>query len=138
MNQTEITALIEAEQRSAIVDELGALDAELAPFKQKQSRRDELAKIVRGWYAAEHPDLGFVIRGKRFIATLSAKELESTVDMKGAFKALGRVKFLQICGLTLKALQDNLAASIVAGLVSKARTGSRKLIVQPFDPPPGV
>jgi hypothetical protein len=126
----------QAALRSALVDEYGDLAAELAPFKHKQSRLDELAKIMRGWYAGEAAELPFTAAGERYQAVLGAKSVQSHIDITAAWRALGRKKFLLAASVTLKALEAFLQPEQLSALVTKERTGSRSLVVTPLPAQP--
>ena len=115
--------------RSAIVDEYGALVSQIAPWKQNLTRVEELAKIIRGWYAEKNGEEFFVETGARYQATLGVKQLQTRIDVPGAWKALGRKLFLQVATVTQKALEANLPVDALSALLAKERTGSRPLLV---------
>lgn len=117
--------------RRAIVDEYGDLQTALAPWRQKQARLEELAKIIRSWYADADAQVGASESGERFEAGLSAKKLSTSINILGVFKALGKKKFLEVASVTLKALESALPAAVLATLTTKERTGSRDLLVSP-------
>jgi hypothetical protein len=131
MNKAE-KELVSAELRRAIVDEYGALAVELAPWKKKDARFDELAKIIRGWYVDSDGEKSFVEVGEQYQATLGVKQLATRIDVKGAWRAMGRAKFLQACSVTIKALEQFLEADQVQGLLTKERSGSRPLLTSPL------
>ena len=115
--------------RAAIVDEYGTLAAEVMPWKQKVTRVEELAKIIRSWHAEDDAEATFTVSGKRYQAALGVKQLCTRIDIKEAWRAMGRKQFLLAATLTLKALEAHLPADKVATLVSKERTGTRSLQV---------
>jgi hypothetical protein len=57
------------------------------------------------------------------------KQLQTRIDIKSVWRALGRIKFLQVASVTQKALDANLQPDVIATLISKERTGSRPLLV---------
>jgi hypothetical protein len=118
--------------RESIVDEYGALVEELAPFKGKQSRVEELAKVIRSWFADADAELGAVATGTKYEAVLGAKQLTTLIGINAAFALLGKAKFLQAASLTMKALEAHLQPSALSSIISKARTGSRTLLVNPL------
>jgi hypothetical protein len=126
-----ITKAQEAEMRRAIVDEFGELEKELAPIGPKVKRYEELAKAIRSWYAYEDGTKAFTAAGGTYQVLLSEKQFESDVDVVLAAKALGRAKFMALASATLKLLKENLSATVLASVVTRTQTGSRKLIVGP-------
>ena len=119
-------------QRKKIVDEYGALDAELVPVRAKLRRSDELAKIIRSWHA-ETPEESVTSAGDRYKVVLSICGLQTRiVSMAGVYQALGHDRFLEHASVTLKALeQSGVDTAAIAALTTKERTGSRSLIAVP-------
>jgi hypothetical protein len=125
----------EALTRRAVVDEYGKLAAELAPWKPKQSRLDELAKIIRDWYADADAETPHTLTGELYQATVTAKGMQTIIDMGAVWRALGRTKFIAAVSVTLKALEAVMPASTLATVTAKTRTGSRSLSVSPVPVP---
>lgn len=128
MTKAEIKAA-ELEVRRKVVDEYGDLVAELAPWKQKLSRRDDLAKIIREWFSDSDAGVSHTIAGAKHEVVLGEKQLVTRIDTAKVWSMLGRQKFLEICSLTMKAIEAHLPAAALAVLVSKDRTGTRSLVV---------
>jgi hypothetical protein len=124
-----MTTKAEIAARRSVVDEYGYLVALLGPFQSKLTRRDELAKTIRSWYADESADEGFIANGERFDATVGPKGNQTIIDIEAAYKALGPKKFRDAATLTLKALEAALPAALVLAVTSKKRTGTRTLQV---------
>jgi hypothetical protein len=118
--------------RRSVVDEYGALAAELAPMKSKQSRFEDLAKTIRSWYVDANPDTGHTATGDLYQALLGAKGNVTVIDKMAAWKALGRAKFIAAATLTMKALEEALPPALVNAITRKEQTGSRSLNVQPL------
>ena len=53
-----------------LVDELGALERELAPFAMKILRIEALRKHIREHYALQPPEKRFTITARKFVAEL--------------------------------------------------------------------
>jgi hypothetical protein len=120
--------LARREQLAADVDELGALDKELAPFAAKVKRVEALRKAVRAAFADAPADEPCVATGQRFVIELGPRGEERAIHYPELWK-LGGVKLMrQIATCTLTAL-DAAAPAIAAAVTFKARTGHRSLKV---------
>jgi hypothetical protein len=115
--------------RAVVVDEIGSLTKELAPFKSKIARREELAKVCRSWAADTDAAEPFSVDGERFTVLLSPKGNETALNMVSVWTALGRKKFIQAASISLTALKLLLPEATIASLSSKEQTGSRTLTV---------
>jgi hypothetical protein len=124
--KTDRAAVVKA--RQAVVDEYGALDAELAPAKAKLRRFEELAKTIRGWHADSAPGLTIIERGETFQVVVGPKA-ETTI-LAPAFaicEVLGHERFLEIARTTLGELERTATAEQLDKLTRKDRIGSRSL-----------
>ena len=74
---------------AAIVDELGALDAELKPVAPKIARRDALRKKLREAFTEKSAELEYSVSGARFEAKLGPKGWENTVNTVKLAKVIG-------------------------------------------------
>ena len=113
-------------QFSAMADELGALERDMAPHQQKLARIEQLRKALRAACevaaAAE-----WKIEGARVVALLGAKANQSAVDYKKLVKTIGAPAFAKFATCTLGALENNVTPAIAASVVSSDRTGARPL-----------
>jgi hypothetical protein len=119
----------EIAQRMAVVDELGALDAQIAALGPKIRRAESLRKQVQGWADADFPaDQNVVFEGASFLAEASAKgNRREIADMEGVFKRLGRSKFFEVCQVALKRLDELLTAAEAAAVLKESRSGPRSV-----------
>ncbi len=112
--------------RAALVDELGALDAQIAPLEDLAKRAAEIRAKVRALYADESADQTFTTEGKKYLCTVGVCGNERRItSMPQVFASLGASKFMAACSFTLKKLDELLAPAEVALLVASARTGTR-------------
>ena len=124
MPKSRLTKEPKTDPVAAIVDELGALETELAPFAAKIARIETLRKALRACYADAPADQEFTAEGAEFAYLVGEKALERHItSMAAVYKAVGRAQFLARCGFALKHI-DELG---LGHLVEKARTGSRSL-----------
>jgi hypothetical protein len=114
----------------SMIDELGDLETEVAPYKAKLKRADALRAAIRGRYAGAPPDAVFVVDGDRFRAVISAKGNESVVDNAALYKLAGPKLFVEIASVSLKAITDKCGAAMLGAVVSIEQSGSRSLVVQ--------
>lgn len=108
-----------------LIDELGSIEKELAPFAGKIARREALRKEIR----AKAPDDQKQIEGERFIVTLGERGNETVVDYPALAKKIGFEKYAGFATATLKALAAHVAPGILAHFLRTEQTGSRSLKV---------
>lgn len=112
----------------AMVDELGALDSELAPLAPKISRAENLRKAIRAHFDQAPADQEQTAAGTKYDVLLGEKENASTVDVVKVAQIIGVQQTLAIASCTLKALKAFPSALVFA--VSYARTGTRPLTIR--------
>lgn len=112
---------------AAQVDELGALEKRLAPFKADLARIEELRKAVRAHFDASPALAQFQPSGDKFFATVGPRGNERTINPAKLIKAIGLKVYATLASVTLKALEAGVSAEIAAGVVSTAATGARSL-----------
>jgi hypothetical protein len=119
------------DERAAIIDEFGRLDAELALMKPKVKRHEELRKQIQSWYENENPTVGFVAKGLQYGVIVGAKARErKIVNMARLAKLLG-ARFVDLCTFPLSALDANTTAEQRDGIVTEGHTGSRTVRAVP-------
>jgi hypothetical protein len=119
-----------AAARSAVVDEAGALELELAPVKPKIRRLDDLRKTIRGWYDHEAAGEAFCAYGETYVATVGARGNETVIhDMPSVFEVAGKDKFLAACKLTIGALGELVDPALASAVTSQTQTGSRAISI---------
>ena len=108
---------------SALVDEVGSLEKELAPWRGKLAREELLRKSIRAQYDSAPADIPVSVEGEKFIVALGPKALQSTVNVGKLAKTIGAKGALSIAKVTLEALK---AFPGVAGqVVTQSLTGTR-------------
>lgn len=115
---------------AAQVDELGALEAELAPLKPKLARAEALRKALRERFEGVAPEKACEARGARFIAALGPKAIERTVDVAKLVKLIGFKAVVPLAKIALNALTRLTGPpQVAAGIAStvSAATGPRPL-----------
>lgn len=109
-----------------LVDELGALEKEMAPHAQKLARIELLRKTLRAACPVS-PDKPWTIEGARFMAIVGAKAPERSINYVALVKQIGAGVFAKFATCTLKDLELKVAPAIVAAVITSANTGSRSL-----------
>lgn len=113
----------------AIVDELGALELELAPLKPKIARLELLKKALRANYADSPAAESFLAEGDRFAVAVGERGMESAVNNIKLFQSIGVKPFVSLAHFTLKALEGQIEPSVMLAVVTKEQTGTRTLKV---------
>ena len=122
-------ALIEARRR--IVDEFGKLDVKIGPLKPQVRRHEELASLIRSWYADADTDASVTATGAAYSVTLGPCGSRTRVsEMPEVYRLVGREKFFEYASVTLKALEAcGLDETAIASLTTKERTGYRPIVL---------
>jgi hypothetical protein len=111
------------------VDELGALERELAPFKSKIARVDVLRKAIRTHYADSDAAKDFTATGEKFYVQVGPKSREAVRNIAALVKAIGTKVFFKIAQVTEKSLEAHLTAPQIADVTTYELTGHRTLKV---------
>lgn len=112
---------------SQAVDELGALEKRLLPFKADLARVEILRKAIRAQFDASPAAEPLEVKGERFTALLGPRGIERTINPAKLIKAIGVKVYATIARITLGDLEKNVDAGIVAAVVTSAHTGPRSL-----------
>ena len=115
----------------SMVDELGDLEKELAPFKPKIARVEAIRKALRDKYREEDSSKTFTLDGLRWQAVLGPCGNASEISVRALFKAIGVRKFLELATISIKAATAAVPAEILSACMSVSQTGSRQLTVVP-------
>jgi phage host-nuclease inhibitor protein Gam len=118
-------------ERQTALNELGALDAKLAPHREALKREESLRKQVRTWCEADKVPAGQskAYDSGRYVATLGPRATERRIGCLAAvYKTLGKARFVRACSMTLKALEAEVPETAAQFIVSEA-SGSRTLII---------
>lgn len=121
---------------AALVDELGDIERELAPFKAQIKRAEVLRSTIRGAYKGHDPAASFSVEGVRWRALLTACGNESIIDLPKLFRLAGETLFVECVSASLKTLEQKCAPAIVGAVVSTRQSGSRSLVLTPVAPAP--
>ena len=124
----------EQQRRAALVDELGDLERRLLPFKLAHKRRTEVLAEIQTWAAEQAGEVAVNYRGERFVANVSARERRRHPVLAKVFAAVGKLKFLAMCSVTLKAIEDTLPLDKREGLIVESLDGPRSVKVLPLEP----
>jgi len=125
--QSKAAAAEAASILAAQVDELGALEAELAPLKPRIARAEALRSALRARFEGSPADAACEARGRRFIAALGPKATERTVDVAALGKSIGLKALCTLAKVTLKAATAYGEAFGHGVKIDSAPTGARPL-----------
>lgn len=109
------------------VDELGALERDIAPLKFKIDRIDVLRKAIREHYAAKPAQEAFTAAGEKFTVLVGPRSREAVLNIAALVKTLGTKVFYKIAQVTKKSLETHLTAPAIAAVTSYELTGHRTL-----------
>jgi hypothetical protein len=114
------------------VDQIGALEAKLAPFAADAEKLKKLREAARTWPEADKtPAVAPVAyAGKRYVLTFGPRELQRKIrSVAEVFKAVGQIRFVEACSLTLRALAGLVGEASVGSYVVETRTGWRGITI---------
>jgi hypothetical protein len=113
---------------AAMVDELGGLEIEVAPYKAKIKRADALRSAIRGEYSGTNPYESFAVTGEQFTALLGPCGMQSVVDNGKLFKLAGPKLFLEMASVSLKMITA-FCPTALGAVVTIEHAGLRSLSV---------
>ncbi len=109
----------------AQIDELGALELELAPMRPKIKRAEALRKSVAAAFTGAPEESG-KLDGDKFIALIGERSNQRSItSMPKLFAILKKDVFLENCSFTLGKLEELVPPDLQIGLIEEKRTGSR-------------
>ena len=130
-----LQAVPKALTREQKIDRYGELDRQVQAFQPTAAEHQLLKDEIKSWYQDHPADQAAIAEGGLYTVQVSPRENESQVDKPKLLKLVGRIEFLKLCQVTLKAVKESLGEGKLAELVTKERTGSRKLKCVPKAPP---
>lgn len=116
---------------AAMVDELGDLEAEIAPHKIKFARVEVLRSSIRSAFAKADPGRMYQAGGERWVCLIGKAGNASIVDKSELLKRIGPAKFAELAGVTIKALEEHVPKEILGAVVSLEPVGPRIITVVP-------
>jgi len=119
---------------ASLTDELGDLEQELAPWRQKFARVEVLRAALRAAFASGDAGKSFKTEGERWAALIGPMGGVSVVDRPALWKLIGSRKFVEIAAVSIKAITDACGAGVVGAVVSVKPTGPRSLALVPAPP----
>jgi hypothetical protein len=116
----------------AQIDELGALENELAPYKTKIARVETLKKALRALYVDKPVEQPYERRASRFGLSVGPRGFERHIDEPKLIKLIGLKTYANYAHVTLGVIEAAVTAKVLAPdvftqVVSTAQTGPRRL-----------
>mgnify|MGYP006421951073 CR=1 FL=1 len=129
--QADTQSEVDTNDPYAMIDELGALEEELATLSQKKKKADALkTKIRKALDIGIAPDEDGTEEGQYYRLTFGAKGVERTVaDKMPLIEILGESTFVSLANFRLTDLDKYLTEDEKARVITQDRTGSRSLKV---------
>jgi hypothetical protein len=119
---------------ASMVDELGDLEQETAPYKAKIARAEVIRAAIRGTYKDASPAGSYQAHGERWSTLIGPMGNQSVVDTAALYKLAGPKLFLEMASVTLGAITEKGSAALLGAVVSVAMSGPRKLSTIPAAP----
>lgn len=115
---------------SALVDELGALEKEIAPFRLKLARADALRAQLREIVSTKPAGAVQTIEGKGFVVELGPRAIVRTVNVVKLESLVSLRCLVGIVSCSLKALlENNVSSKVQAAVIESHATGSRSITI---------
>ncbi len=112
---------------ATMADELGAIEAELLPWRAKIAREEALRKSLRAAFETAPALESQTVAGRHYVVLLGKKASVSTINVPALALIIGEAKALAIVSCTLKALEAY--PDVAPFVVTHADTGCRTLNV---------
>jgi len=111
-----------------LIDEFGSLDRQVQKFKSVADRHKVLKEQILGFCEELPAEKPTSFAGLQYEVSIGARQVQRCiVDMAKVYRAIGKDQFLEVCGLTLKALERELGTTVAAGHLEDRHTGPRKV-----------
>lgn len=112
-----------------IADELGAIEAELKPFKAKIARAEALRKAIRYEFQESPAESVHTVEGERFVVNVGACGNITVVSTERLLKRITVEKYVSITLPSLRAIEEFCGPSILAECTFQKQIGPRALTV---------
>ena len=109
------------------VDELGAIQKQLAPLRSLIAREEKLKREIRAAHDGFPADREIPLAGAAFTAVLGAKGMQTVINLPKLIKIIKAAGFAKFATCTLQTLCANVAEPIYEGVTSLEQTGPRSL-----------
>src|SRR5262249_50809533 len=117
-----------SENRAALIDEYGRIDAQLKLTEPLQHRHEFLRRVIQGWYADSAADQSYVADGEQYLVQVGAKALRRTITNMNAVKArIGWQRFLKLASISMTKLDTVIPIDEQEAFVHCDRTGPRNI-----------
>jgi hypothetical protein len=114
---------------TALVDEIGDLEKELAPHKPKAARLEKLRKQLRDLYDDKPASTPYTADGARYCIELGARGMQTVVNIPKLFKSVKLADFLKLAYVTLKDITAQCSPGVAASVLTEKQTGHRSLTI---------
>jgi hypothetical protein len=109
------------------IDELGRLEAQLAPLKPAIARAEHLRRLMADSFDGAANETGVLV-GNEYFSQVGARSWKRRItSMRKACKAIGERIFFQNCSITLDKFEGLCPAAEQPGLVVNEQVGPRKV-----------
>jgi hypothetical protein len=119
----------------SLVDEYGDVIAARDAFAPTERLYRKLSEQLKNLVAGEDDNAEFLVRGERYTLRISARSMESKVDVPAVRKRLGAATFLLVAQVTKKALEGWLLRPEIEALCISTHTGPRSFDAVPIAKP---
>lgn len=119
-------------QRMAVIDEFGDLQAKVDAFKPTRERHAVIREQIASWYSRAPGTQPFLELGSRYALQVSECTNERSIfSMAHLFRKLGLDTFLKLCKFPLAAVDVAVPQAEHNDFIEETQTGPRKIKVVP-------
>lgn len=115
---------------SAQVDELGEIEARLAPHRADMARAEEIRRAIRRSYDDADAAATFEAQGAQYTALVGARGFQRAIDNAKLIKAVGQKAFAAIATVTLAAVDGLDLPGVAVACANRMQTGPRPLVIR--------
>lgn len=115
---------------SAQIDRLGPLKTKVKQLRKLQEQVSQIQNQILAIIGEFPADKTRSLEGQLYLAEISARQMETNIDIPGVYYHVGAEAFLARCGLTLEALKVLIPDEVERSkYIARSQTGERRFTV---------
>lgn len=125
---TQDVTLASDEAQRAMIDEYGELARRVQMHEADRQRFELLKTQIKAWFDSAPADADGDVDGNLYRLHVTARERERRIrSMQALIETIGLEKFLELCTVSIGALEDTIGKTAAERFTVEARTGSRRI-----------
>ena len=118
--------------RESLIDEYAELRQKMRAWNANvnpyAARFDELNRLILSWYEDHPADRSAIAEGRRWKLPITARRWQRSIqNLAGFFRKVGRERFLELCSVTLGAIEKEISADKLELYIHSEQSGNRSI-----------